>query len=154
MPQNYAIDVKVPRQSRRKMMLISKVIQNIANGVNFKEDYMVQLNPFVAKMHPRVREVVVSLDESGEKLAMDKRHLIWERAGGDGSHKFVESIQTVVAFLKEREAKFRKAASDPKHDLLNDLLDVVASIKLPKGEAAPCSNGTPSDAKPASFCCR
>ena len=132
----------------------SKVIQNIANGVDFKEDYMVQLNPFVAEMHPRVREVVVSLDESGEKLAMDKRHLIWERPEGDGSHKFVESILTVIAFLKDREAKFRKAASDPKHDLLNGLLDVVASIELPKEEAAPCPNEMPSEAKSASLCCR
>ena len=43
-------------ETRRTLLLISKVIQNIANGIRFKEPYMQCMNPFLRKNESRVTD--------------------------------------------------------------------------------------------------
>ena len=48
------------RDERRQLILVTKVLQNLANGVLFgtKERFMVQLNPFLTTNTPRLNEYV------------------------------------------------------------------------------------------------
>jgi hypothetical protein len=49
----------IPAESRRPFVLISKVLQNLANGVSFgnKESYMLPLNDFLATNTPVVQQM-------------------------------------------------------------------------------------------------
>merc|ERR1711916_346946 len=48
------------RDERRQLILVTKVLQNLANGVLFgtKERFMVQLNPFLTTNTPRLNDYV------------------------------------------------------------------------------------------------
>jgi hypothetical protein len=62
-PEGFAIiDHPPDKQSRRALILISKAVQNLANGVKFgkKEEFMADLNPYVLD---NVEEVFLFLDE-------------------------------------------------------------------------------------------
>ena len=52
---NY-IDFQVSKGGRRCLMLISKTLQNLANGVEFREDYMAGMSGFLQEHIPRIRE--------------------------------------------------------------------------------------------------
>lgn len=73
-----AIDLAVPAESRevrRALLLITKVIQNLANNVKFKEPHMQILNAFLAENIKQVTrflsDVAVSLDTSSISLHPD-----------------------------------------------------------------------------------
>eukprot|EP00020_Sapocribrum_chincoteaguense_P004048 CAMPEP_0170754270 /NCGR_PEP_ID=MMETSP0437-20130122/12919_1 /TAXON_ID=0 /ORGANISM="Sexangularia sp." /LENGTH=882 /DNA_ID=CAMNT_0011093409 /DNA_START=153 /DNA_END=2799 /DNA_ORIENTATION=- len=62
-PEGFAIIDNPPdKQSRRALILISKAVQNLANGVKFgkKEEFMADLNPYVLD---NVEEIFLFLDE-------------------------------------------------------------------------------------------
>lgn len=49
-PESVDLDVSPEsREVRRALLLITKVIQNLANNVKFKEPHMQSLNPFLAE---------------------------------------------------------------------------------------------------------
>ena len=49
-------NLEIPEKARRPLVLISKVIQNLGNGVEFgsKENFMLPLNPFIQEYLPRI----------------------------------------------------------------------------------------------------
>eukprot|EP01103_Thecamoeba_quadrilineata_P014884 TRINITY_DN4544_c0_g1_i1.p1 TRINITY_DN4544_c0_g1~~TRINITY_DN4544_c0_g1_i1.p1 ORF type:complete len:569 (+),score=85.70 TRINITY_DN4544_c0_g1_i1:51-1757(+) len=58
-PQNYGIDATVCNASKRALILISKLLQNLVNGVEFdgsKERYMVSLNCFITRNADRLKK--------------------------------------------------------------------------------------------------
>jgi hypothetical protein len=46
---------EIPDNARRTLLLLSKILQNIVNGAEFKEGYLKDLNPFVANVQPSIR---------------------------------------------------------------------------------------------------
>lgn len=78
----------------RHLLLLSKVVQTVANGVLFgqKEAYMMVLNPFIEANQDRLREFLVAVSVSNSPasdkqcagLALSKRSLIpttWTNMG-------------------------------------------------------------------------
>ena len=65
-PQVYGLCKEMPNDQERKVLtLISKVLQNIANGTTFgrKEQHLTPLNGFVSQATPRVQDFVEKLIE-------------------------------------------------------------------------------------------
>eukprot|EP01080_Neovahlkampfia_damariscottae_P008417 gene8417-242_t len=59
-------------QERRNLILISKIVQNLANGYEFKEEYMIPLNDILQKYSDKMNDFftkIVSIDE--EKKEQD-----------------------------------------------------------------------------------
>eukprot|EP01114_Cavostelium_apophysatum_P023993 TRINITY_DN923_c0_g1_i3.p1 TRINITY_DN923_c0_g1~~TRINITY_DN923_c0_g1_i3.p1 ORF type:complete len:644 (+),score=202.40 TRINITY_DN923_c0_g1_i3:491-2422(+) len=54
---------EISETSRRTLILISKIIQNTVNGVEFKEAYMKSLNTFLADNSDRVKEFLKNLSQ-------------------------------------------------------------------------------------------
>lgn len=47
----------MPKKGQRCLMLLSKALQNLANGVNFREEYMEAMNErFLRNNIPKVKE--------------------------------------------------------------------------------------------------
>ena len=47
---------KPSRKARRNLILVAKVLQNLSNGVFFKEDSMKPMNMFIAEHNDRMSE--------------------------------------------------------------------------------------------------
>ena len=56
-PHEYGIYKEKPeRELQRFLILISKVLQNLSNGVYFRESYMENMNNFISKNLPTIRQ--------------------------------------------------------------------------------------------------
>ncbi|KAJ6239281.1 ras gtpase-activating protein [Anaeramoeba flamelloides] len=63
-PEKYGITKLIPHpQNRRDLVLVSKIIQNIANGTTFKSENMKILNPIVNKYIPKIKLFMDTLIE-------------------------------------------------------------------------------------------
>ena len=70
-PESFGLMQTPPKQSaRRQLILLSKVLQNLANGVKFgaKETFMTKLNGFIISNQEKLKafydKISVSLDEN------------------------------------------------------------------------------------------
>lgn len=66
-PEVYNLCPHVPPMAvRRGLILISKAIQNLSNGVQFgsKEEYMTPMNPFIVENIHRIRDFLLSLAQA------------------------------------------------------------------------------------------
>ena len=95
---------EVPDASRRGLILISKVLQNLSNGVEFgqKEEYMLPLNPFITENIPMMHRFF-------DRLAVRLYFLLLQRL-------FTHSVCNVLARLA-------------KNNSANQLIRVCATFK-------------------------
>jgi len=58
-PEGFGIFERIPDETRRPLVIISKVIQNLGNNLEFgkKEAYMIPLNDLIVEYLPRVRDL-------------------------------------------------------------------------------------------------
>ncbi len=57
------VPLKVTPEARRKLVLIGKILQNLANGIEFtdKEQYMKLTNDFIRKNQPKITQFLHDL---------------------------------------------------------------------------------------------
>lgn len=99
------IDIEVPKENneiRRALILMTKIIQNLANNVLFgKEQFLTELNPFLNENARKVQafqETVVVRDVSVQTRHTD----VLQRGASDGEHR--TGNPDVGAFFDETDA--------------------------------------------------
>lgn len=95
-------------------MLISKLLQSLANGVEFdgsKEDYMKKLNPFIKKNKIAV-EVFFDLVTNEESINKTKKNSIAETIPQDCPES-VGALETIHWFLKTKMKRIHEILSLP-----------------------------------------
>jgi Rho GTPase-activating protein 1 len=127
--------VIVDGRSRRNLTLISKVIQNISNGVDFgsKESYMIPLNPVIEQYKLKCRQFLMDscVDEGTHVLKqVECKKLIQEAreqqliSSDPTLKKEIESIHTLLAKNRDRIVKSVNELQISE-ELANDLVNVL-----------------------------
>jgi hypothetical protein len=65
-PESYNLCSSVPSMdTRRGLILVSKALQNLSNGVQFgsKEEYMMPMNPFIVANIHRIRDYLIGISQ-------------------------------------------------------------------------------------------
>lgn len=84
-PEGFKLYPVATPEARRTLLLVGKILQNLANGVQFKEDYLAEMNRFLAKNQLAMHEFFVKCRTyppaiSGESAAVyDIARLLHQR---------------------------------------------------------------------------
>jgi hypothetical protein len=84
-PEGFKLYPVATPEARRTLLLVGKILQNLANGVSFKEDYLAEMNRFLSKNELAMHEFFVKVRTyppaiSGDSDAMhDIAHLLHNR---------------------------------------------------------------------------
>lgn len=103
----------VTSQTRRNLLLISKVLQNASNQVEFgeKEDYMAPLNKFVLEQAPKFQEFLLSLspnDSEFEKFKSKEEETFNETFQKPKDEAFMKSVKFIEDIGVKYYEKFPK----------------------------------------------
>jgi hypothetical protein len=134
--KNPFLDVtKIDGIGRRNLILISKLLQNLANGVEFgtKEEYMLPMNETIQKYLKNTSDYFVTVAEINEDefkiysakkeeeiVAAYQNHTIYTQV--------FEDLRRIHELIVKHQDKFEKHIKDT--DSKNDILELLA--KLPK----------------------
>eukprot|EP01130_Rhizamoeba_saxonica_P015041 TRINITY_DN666_c0_g1_i1.p1 TRINITY_DN666_c0_g1~~TRINITY_DN666_c0_g1_i1.p1 ORF type:complete len:631 (-),score=110.22 TRINITY_DN666_c0_g1_i1:28-1920(-) len=110
-PETYDItDIPISTNSRRALILISKIIQNTANFIEFdgsKEEYMIRMNTFILRYTTKMRTFLrnVSNDESKHSILEDVPDYITPEMK-------MESLENIVRLLLENKDSILRNIDD------------------------------------------
>ena len=109
----------VSKELRRTLTLLTKVLQNISNGVEFgaKEEFMICMNPFIREQIPRVRQFFSEIVNVPPMTAFDcEEPTLLSGAALDRS---VDTVYKQILFQQ------KKLISQPVFQKLKPLIDVI-----------------------------
>jgi len=131
-PDGFGIlDREIDQKARRPLVLISKILQNLANETAFKEEYMQVMNEWMAEAKTKMNDFLMKLaqgpasteaiDYTGIDLAVTP-----------------EEYKTITTFLTRTLPKFQKRfgepptlteqMGDPLFDILEGTLNRIAAV--------------------------
>eukprot|EP01124_Arcella_intermedia_P022808 TRINITY_DN3483_c0_g1_i1.p1 TRINITY_DN3483_c0_g1~~TRINITY_DN3483_c0_g1_i1.p1 ORF type:complete len:1040 (-),score=348.54 TRINITY_DN3483_c0_g1_i1:66-3086(-) len=134
-PQVHLIDDEPSEEARRSLSLVSKIILNVANGMQFdKEEFMRQYNPLVEDFIPKINSFLKDISQ--------------EPNGIIGIPTFVQNTRTIIDHLdliinhmvtnKEKVLKFLLAVDsgldEGEEDRDRENLSVSGAVLLEKGD--------------------
>jgi len=118
-PDTYGLIAQKPSEkSRRSLILLSKVLQNLANSVEFgeKEAYMLKTNPFIMSNQASMYEFLDKLAAVSEEQAISKM-----KQPNITEDVLEKSLDTITTYLKRLKEKIRKQLGDEKKEFFEQM---------------------------------
>lgn len=108
-PDGFGILEKLPDEARRPLILLSKILQNLSNGVKFgiKESYMTPLNDFLESNQTRVHALfdeLAMIPAGVTDFSLEKVILNQDLAEKLHAHLYLQQSKIIVK-IQEIEAK-------------------------------------------------
>eukprot|EP01104_Vermistella_antarctica_P011503 TRINITY_DN3214_c1_g1_i1.p1 TRINITY_DN3214_c1_g1~~TRINITY_DN3214_c1_g1_i1.p1 ORF type:complete len:841 (+),score=304.44 TRINITY_DN3214_c1_g1_i1:190-2523(+) len=151
-PEGFGVTEKVDPTARRGLVLVSKVLQKLSNGVEFtdsKEPFMRPMNPIITRNIAKIEKFMLQLADVSVDVELEQVPSLSDSAR--------ESASARLHFeLHQRSAKIRTNMEDPQVEPLidetigsafNDLFQTLADHAPPKADIVkvqyeiPCFSG-------------
>jgi Ras GTPase-activating-like protein IQGAP2/3 len=133
------VDAKLSVNTRRNLTLLAKILQNLANNVQFggvKEFFMEPLNPFLERSRDRLNdflETLTRVDNLSEHLMLDK-YLALGKTTDTSINISLNEMYFVHALLQAHLEVLAPEKDSPLRQILQEL--GPAPPQLPRGENA------------------
>jgi len=129
-PESYGLVKKIPsKNARRSLVLITKVLQNLANEIVFgkKESYMLKMNDFITTNIPKLTQFY-------QRLLLIREDQPNTQSVGVTDQVKTNSIAFIYNHLIQNKTKVENSLKDDKNDEKNKLLERIEKIISEIGE--------------------